>query len=94
MTSPFDGLQVPRELVCEFFAVFSRFEYTLKESGFVKDGNERATPDWEKYARSVAAHISTGSNAGLEQAIRYLIDDPPQVQMLQDGAAVWRPTPL
>jgi hypothetical protein len=94
MTSPFDGLQVPRELVCEFFAVFSRFEYTLKESHFVKHQYGRATPDWGKYAQSVAGRISADNNAELEQAIRYLIDDPPQVQIVQGGAAVWQPAPL
>lgn len=95
MTSPFDGLQVPPELVCEFFAVFSRFEYTLKASGFVEKGPKgRARPNWKEYAQYVAAHISTDNNAELGQAIRELIDNPPQVQIAQGKTAVWQPAPL
>ncbi len=52
--SPFEGLRIPRELVCEFFAVFSRLEFTLKEEGFVQRGRERAYPDWNRFAKEAA----------------------------------------
>ena len=36
-----DALGVDRELVLEFFAYFSRFEYALKRSDFLKPGDKR-----------------------------------------------------
>lgn len=54
IASPFDGLQIQRELVCEFFAVFSRFEFTLKETGFLRVVNGRATPAWRQYGTSLS----------------------------------------
>jgi hypothetical protein len=32
--SPLDGLDISKPLVLEFFAVFSRFEFALKEVGY------------------------------------------------------------
>ena len=51
--SPFDGLRVPRDLVCEFFATFARFEFTIKELGLRKATGRRAEPDWWAFATRV-----------------------------------------
>jgi len=34
--SPFEGLEIERELVCEFFATFSWLEFSLKERAIVE----------------------------------------------------------
>jgi hypothetical protein len=89
--SPFEGLRIPRELVCEFFAVFSRLEFTLKEEGFVKKGKDRAYPDWDRFAKEAAAssQISAGSKAAA--AVEYLTAYPPEVQT---ASLTWEKAPL
>lgn len=85
INSPFRGLRIPRELVCEFFGVFSRFEFTLKESHYQIPGKTRAEPDWRQFAFDVAQWLQVTPNSDLEKAITYLNDEPPQVQMRELG---------
>lgn len=95
MLSPFDGLQIPRDLVCEFFAVFSRFEFTLNESGFVSANRYgRATPNWSRYCEKISAALSPNGNEPLAAAIDDLISDPPQVQIAQGNTTIWQAVPL
>mgnify|MGYP001585416829 CR=1 FL=1 len=90
--SPFDGLRIPRDLLCEFFAVFSRFEFTLKEQGFMYvNRNGRAAPDWCGFAASAAASLNVDAGSDLAHAIDYLNNDPPQVQVSAQG---WSRLPL
>lgn len=88
--SPFDGLQMPRELACEFFAVFSRFEFALKESGFVYVTRYgRAAPDWNAFATTATLQVHPDSE--LDEAINFINREPPQVQVSARG---WRQMPL
>jgi hypothetical protein len=89
--SPFDGLRIPRELVCEFFAVFSRFEYTLKEQHHVQKQNTYASPDWDSFAKDASAWLRVEAGSDLAAAVAYLNDDPPQVQT---PALCWEKRPL
>src|SRR6266542_1145125 len=90
--SPFEGLQMPRELACEFFAVFSRFEFALKEEGYVYVNRfGRATPDWNRFAESAASVLDVEIGSDLEAAINYLTSELPQVQVSAQG---WSPVPL
>ncbi|WP_148296191.1 hypothetical protein [Methylophilus sp. OH31] len=87
---PFDSLQMPRELACEFFAVFSRFEYALKVSGFLYVNRYgRAAPDWDSFA--AAAILQPVPNSALAQAMDFLNREPPEVQT---SAHNWQPVPL
>ena len=39
--------------VLEFFKTFSRFEFTLKVSGYLRQGNNNnASPDWDKFVKN------------------------------------------
>jgi len=88
--SPFDSLQMPRELACEFFAMFSRFEFALKECGFLYVNRfGRAAPDWDGYSKHAAVHIKVDNDSELAEAIRYLNKEPPQIQV---SATVWDAT--
>ena len=77
LPDPFTFISVPKDLACEFFAVFSRVEFALKESGFVK-GEGRASPDWRRFAREFTLEVDT--NSPLAVSLGYLIAHPPQVQ--------------
>lgn len=80
--SPFDGLQIPPDLACEFFAVFSRFEFALKDSGYYYVNRRgRAVADWDRYYAYANATIRTDTDPELTAAVQYLTDGPPQVQV-------------
>lgn len=85
-TSPFNGLQLDRELACTFFAVFSRFEFALKEEQFVRiNRHGQAEPHWELFKeRASDQWIQTPET---EDAVALLLAEPPQVQT---GAQTWR----
>jgi hypothetical protein len=88
--SPFDSLQMPPALACEFFASFSRFEFALKESGHVYVNRYgRAAPDWDSFAAVAILQASAGSELAL--AVDFLNREPPQVQTSARG---WDPVPL
>ena len=51
VSDPFAFLAVDKELVCTFFAVFSRFEFALKDCGYVREENGTAAPAWRRFAK-------------------------------------------
>lgn len=84
--SPFEGVHLDRELVCDFFAVFSRFEFSLKEAGFCRNDRGLIEPAWWGYAEKVEKLLIVKPGGELDQAISYLCDSPP---MFQVGAHKW-----
>lgn len=89
--SPLDSLQIPSALACEFFSVFSRFEFALKESGYFYcfKRNSRIAPNWKKFADIAVLQAPAGSELAL--AMDFLNREPPQVQT---AAHKWEPVPL
>jgi len=84
--SPLDGLQMPHELACEFFAVFSRFEFALKDCNyFYVNRFGRAAPDWDGYYAHANATFKVDHDATLADAIHYLNNEPPWVQTAPAG---------
>lgn len=80
-SSLFASLQMPQSLACEFFAVFSRFEFALKESGHFYVHRGRASPDWRTFAATIAETLNVTPGSDLSEAIDFLNADPPQVQV-------------
>jgi len=89
--SPFDGLHLDREVVCDFFAVFSRFEFALKESGFVRSHRGLIEPAWKRYGSVIATLLTIEPGSPLDEAIDYLCNEPP---LFQVGATQWEQCPL
>lgn len=90
--SPVKNLKVPKELVFEFLAVFSRFEFSLKESGYFRKGrHDIAEADWTRFAESMNLYFEQVDSKDLSSAIEYLIQEPPQQQIVEDGSLKWRP---
>jgi len=90
-TSPFDHLQVEPNLVCEFFGVFSRMEFALKESTFLRaDRNSRAAPDWGSFAEKYGEPLSSNKDRQLTEAIRCLLEKPPEVQLVENNSIRWQ----
>jgi len=92
LPSPFDSLQMPPALASEFFAVISRFEYAMKESGYLYVNRfGRAAPDWERFAADAPGLVHATPGSELSQAIDFLNREPPQVQT---GEHQWQAVPL
>lgn len=84
MKSPFDDLQVDPSLVCQFFAVFSRFEYAMKASRYCfGDHKGNATPNWTLLKAQVGGQILL--NGAIASSIAYLVAEPPEVQKFVNG---------
>lgn len=78
--SPFDGLKIPRDLVCEFFAFFARFEFAPKEHGYGKAQGRYAAPDWQRFAAAASGWLIVEADSALADAIALLVGQPPQIQ--------------
>ena len=83
------------DLVFRFFAFFSRFECALKRSGFLREINTRAEPDWDKYANSLRENFANVDNQAFQDAVTFMLDAPPKRQVvLRNNALSWADTPM
>ena len=73
--------------------VFARFEFALKDAGYVFSDHGRASPDWHAFQKDVAAAFGEPSPAEAV-ALHALTHEPPLRQMLRKGRLSWEPTPL
>jgi hypothetical protein len=74
-------------LAVEFFARFSRFEFALKETGFLRP-TEAAQADWNEFAK-LPEIVALYDNLAVDKAARYLIDHPPQKQVRHGQTLAW-----
>ncbi len=89
LQSPLQHLQVSKELVLEFFAVFSRFEHALKATGYwKKDKHGNVTPDWKGFSSFAHAWFDVTPD-GVHHAIVYLLGLPPHRQIVKHGTLDW-----
>lgn len=88
-----ERLHIDRELVLEFFLVFSRIEFSLKLAGFVTGGENSVSPDWGGFIRKVSETFILGDDEEVATAIYYYIGHPPQKQVLKNGSLDWMPVP-
>jgi hypothetical protein len=75
--------------VIEFFALFSRFEYALKQCGYMS--NEKiAKPDWHKLAKkkNIVALFEKMQN---DDGIAILFSAPPNKQIVRNGVLCFEP---
>jgi hypothetical protein len=88
MLKTIDKLAVDRDLVFQFFAVFSRFECSLKRTGFLKK-KHKAEANWVAYANSLRGRFGEIHIQAFEDAIRLLIQEPPRTQVVAGVALDW-----
>jgi hypothetical protein len=86
--------RIDRELIAEFLITFSRAEYALKAAEFVYPVADRADGRfdvaWDRFADEIAGALLQ-SDLGSDPAIRYLMDKPPQKQVLTARGLKWKP---
>jgi hypothetical protein len=86
-----------KDLIFEFFAVFSRFEYALKRSGFIpkgkdsvpKDGDAKA--DWTTYELELRGQFAKIQDQEFLEACAYITLEAPKKQVVEDGRLGWEP---
>jgi hypothetical protein len=86
-----NGELTDKEIVFEFFSLFSRFEYALKRGGFLRKG-KRAKPDWEAYADTLRESFSKVNDEGFKRACAYLKGQPPEKQVVIQHKLDWEAT--
>lgn len=89
--SAFDSLEIPHVLVVEFMATFSRFEYVLKERGYLREKSKFAQAAWRRFATDAAEEIDLAGDQQFVSAINFLIEEPPMIQV---SAKEWVERPL
>lgn len=77
-------------LIRDFFITFSRFEYALKASNFANGDADKVTANWDVFITSIRQHFDKEKNAELKDAVDYIIQHPPRVQMYNNGQLGWR----
>lgn len=73
---------VSKELVIEFFSVFSRFEHAMKCGNFSKRSQrgDWIDPDWIKLCSSIGVELLSINVPILQESIQYLANTPPKKQ--------------
>jgi hypothetical protein len=87
-TELFELLNVRRELTLDFMAVFARFEYALKQGGYVKGDERQVSPDWDHFAKDVST-LDAVILAPVLNSCKYLQEHPPKKQILRAGLLEW-----
>jgi hypothetical protein len=78
-------------LITEFFIIFSRFEYALKKSNFANyNNNGPVLANWDGFVTSIAPSFNYEKNDELKDAVKYLMQYPPRMQVIDNGQLSWR----
>lgn len=93
-SEPPDALD--RDLVLQFFWRFSGFECALKREGFLRqqrppDPGNTAEPDWKAFARAIHGRFGEVKKTSFQEAVAFLVRDPPRRQVVRDGSLGWQP---
>jgi hypothetical protein len=71
------------------FVAYSRFEFALKECGFLRAGNDGiAHADWKRFAKA-ADLADVLKEAANDADVRAMIANPPQVQIVRGKFLAW-----
>ncbi len=79
------------DLAFKFFYWFSRFEFALKENGYLKSHvpGENAEPGWNEFVDKWQLRYATSSEA------KFLLESPPERQIVLAGDTLdWKPVGL
>ena len=79
-------------LSVDLFRTFARFEYALKAAGFHKDDGT-AQANWREFAESVAPLFDDPQDEKFKEAIAYILEHPPNKQVVEDGMLSWDAAP-
>ena len=78
------------ELAFRYCAVFARFEYALKETGFLNNDKGSAQANWDVFANSLKGKFSAVHDAEFIGAIAFLKASPPRKQVVVGVGTDWK----
>jgi hypothetical protein len=88
LENAYERIDINRDIVFRFFAMFSLFEYALKNAGFWKSSKKGVEADWEKFALEIEdtfiAQVYFDPNSELHRAVEYILCDPPRKQIIRN----------
>ena len=84
-------LSAERSQLAEFFLGYARFEFSLKASGFARNGRMGAEVNWSKFSEAIGPLLLPPTNPELQQAIGYLRSFPPKQQVFANNTLGWHP---
>lgn len=85
LVDPFEGVAIPTHLIVEFFAVFARCEYAMKETNYRRDERGIAGPAWQRLADDAATWLDAPLGSEVALAITMLTHKPPKIQSFADS---------
>jgi len=72
--------------VVTFFVMFCRFEYPLKQAGYLMRSKDRtAAPAWDKYVMDVKRAFDAITQPAFKDAMGYLTSKPPRKQVVREN---------
>ena len=77
------------QLCSDFLILYSRFEYALKECGFLQNGN-RVMASIADYADSISGIFNPKPESQLEKAVNFIIGSPPKIQIRNGNNLTWQ----
>src|SRR5437773_2207072 len=84
-----EALCIDREVLIDFFVMFSRFEYSLKRANFIRSGIDYGAADWKRFARTIAEAFRSSSSPQLQESVNYLLTHPPKRQVPDRDGLKW-----
>lgn len=84
-----------KDLVYDFFETFARFECAMKlEARFCSRSGKRAIPNWKQLKTEFGPRLTDPNNSKLEEAINYLLGQPPKLEIYRAGRGNFEHTNL
>ncbi len=77
------------DLILNFFALFSRFEYALKRCGFCINNKTFAEADWDSFSNKMKGLFSKIEDEEFKSAVSFLESEPPRKQLALKGVLTW-----
>jgi hypothetical protein len=96
LLAPLQRLHLEEDLIVTFFFAFSRFEFALKQAGFLtkEQIGADAQPNWTEFAKKIQRSYDAHNDVELAEAVNYLLTKRPRKQVVAEGHSVdWKDTP-
>ncbi len=84
------NLYADKDLILNFLATFSKFEYALKVSGYYTTNRRgEAKADWPRFTKEVSNQLNIESSENLKTAFNFILKYPLQLLGEKDGKLDW-----
>lgn len=79
------------KLAFDFFKLFARYEFALKDIGYITPGrNNEPNPAWDYFANEIGKALFATDQESVLDSIEYILTSPPKRQVVIEGIAQWQ----